>query len=141
MLVAKENIHSIIPQRPPIVMVDELLFSDNTTTLCGLLVESTNIFVQDGVLQEAGLIENMAQTAAAGTGFVAQQSGLPAPVGFIGAVQNLEIFALPTVGDLLETEVVVTNQVFDVTFISGSVHSSGVLQAKCDMKIFIPKQA
>lgn len=139
MLVAKENIHSIIPQRPPVVMVDELLYSDATTTRCGLLVESTNIFVQDGYLQEAGLIENMAQTAAAGTGYLAQQAGLPAPVGFIGAVQNLEIFALPKTGDLLQTEVTVTNQVFDVTFINGSVSCNGLLLAQCSMKIFIPK--
>ena len=121
------------------VMVDELLYHDGTTTRCGFEVGPSNVFVQDEYLQEAGLIENMAQTAAAGTGYLAQQSGLPAPVGFIGAVQNLEIFALPKVGDVLETEVTVTNQVFDVTFINGLVRSNGNLVAQCSMKIFIPK--
>lgn len=139
MLVAKENIHSIIPQRPPIVMVDELLYNDGAITRCGFEVDASNIFVEDGYLQEVGLVENMAQTAAAGTGYLAQQLGLPAPVGFIGAVQNLEIFALPKVGDILETEVTVTNQVFDVTFIISTVTYNGSLLAQCQMKIFIPK--
>jgi predicted hotdog family 3-hydroxylacyl-ACP dehydratase len=139
MLLKEENIHSIIPQRPPIVMVDELVYNDGESTRCGFKVKSDNIFVEDGILQEAGLIENMAQTAAAGTGYQAQQQGLPAPVGFIGAVQNLEIISLPKTGDYLLTEVKITNQVFDVTFIDSEISSNNQLVARCNMKIFVPK--
>ena len=46
---------------------------------------------------------------------------------------------LPKVGDVIETTVVIENQVFDVTIISGSVKCGETLLAKCEMKIFIQK--
>ena len=141
MLIDQPFIHTVLPQRPPMIMVDSLLYSDGQTTRCGLKVLADNIFVADGFLQEPGLIENMAQSAAAGTGYKAQQLGLAAPVGFIGAVQNLEVFTLPAVGTGLETVVNVTNQVFDVTFINAVITQNGNLVAQCGMKIFIPKQS
>jgi len=140
MLISEENIVSVIPQRPPFVMIDSLLESNETSTKTGFTVRSSNLFFEDGSLNESALVENIAQTAAAGVGYRAQQSGTEVPVGFIGAIQQLEIFQLPKENDILETEVTVTNQVFDVSFIRGTVHCNNELLAQCDMKIFISKQ-
>jgi len=85
------------------------------------------------------LVENIAQTAAAGVGYIAQQNLQPILTGYIGAIKNLVIFMLPKVGDVIETTVVIENQVFDVTIISGSVKCGETLLAKCEMKIFIQK--
>jgi predicted hotdog family 3-hydroxylacyl-ACP dehydratase len=139
MLVAKENILLLIPQRPPIVMVDELLYTDETTTRCGFRVLATNIFAENGFFGEPGLVENIAQTAAAGVGYIALQNQQPAPVGFIGAIKDLDINFLPRAGDLLVTEVRILNKVFDVTLVSGIVYCNDELAAKCEMKIFISK--
>lgn len=141
MLITKENIVSVIPQRPPIVMVDELLECNETVTRCSFEVRADNIFLRDGLLLESGLVENIAQTAAAGTGYTAQQAGEPTPVGFIGTVQQLEIFELPKVGSQLITEISITNKIFDITVIKGTVQHNGTLLAQCEMKIFIQKQA
>ncbi len=141
MLVSKEKILSVIPQRSPIVMVETLLHCDETTTRSGFQVSNENIFTEEGMFREPGLVENIAQTAAAGVGYAAQQKKEPVPIGYIGAVQNLEIFDLPKVGDYLETEVAVTNKVFDVTFVNGSIRTNGNLLAQCEMKIFITKQS
>jgi predicted hotdog family 3-hydroxylacyl-ACP dehydratase len=141
MLVSQENILSVIPQRSPIVMVDTLLHCDGTTTKTGFRVRDSNIFHENDFLRESGLVENIAQTAAAGAGFTARQMGQPAPVGYIGAIQNLQIFALPKTGDLLETEVILAHKVFDVSFINGSIRCGDLLIAKCEMKIFISKQS
>jgi predicted hotdog family 3-hydroxylacyl-ACP dehydratase len=140
MLVSSENITSIIPQRAPFVMIDALLESSETNTKTGFSVKRTNLFFDDGFLGESALVENIAQTAAAGVGYKAQQHGTDVPVGFIGAIQQLEIFQLPKEDDWLETEVTVTNQVFDVSFIRGTIYCQGELLAQCDMKIFISKQ-
>ncbi len=131
------DILAIIPQRAPFVMIDalETCTSENASTT--FTVQADNILVADGVLQEAALIENIAQTAAAHMGYTCQQENKPVPVGFIGAVQNLVIHSLPLVNDVLQTEIVVKNQVFNATIIAGSIVLNGKLIANCEMKIFI----
>jgi predicted hotdog family 3-hydroxylacyl-ACP dehydratase len=140
MLISEENIVSVIPQRAPFVMIDALLESTETSTKTGFSVRRSNLFFENDFLRESALVENIAQTAAAGVGYRAQQNGTEVPVGFIGAIQHLEIFQLPKENDWLETEVTVTNQVFDVSFIRGTIHCKNELLAQCDMKIFLSKQ-
>lgn len=136
-MTTEEKIIKLIPQRPPIVMIDELTYSDEKCSLSSFLIKEKNIFVVAGKFREAGLVENIAQTAAARAGYNAQQENKPVQVGYIGAVKNLEIFALPQVNDTIETEVAIQNQVFDVTIIIGKVTGNGKLLAQCEMKIFI----
>lgn len=140
MTLPTQDILTLIPQRWPFVMVDTLVSSNDEATHTTLLVQAENVLVNDGVLTEAGLVENIAQTAAARAGYIAQQLGKPVQPGFIGAVKNLEIFARPKVCDTIETEVTIENQIFDVTIIKGKVTCKGVTMAQCEMKIFIQPQ-
>ena len=128
---------SLIPQRPPFVMVDELLFSDEKISTSRFLIKPDNILLENGILQEAGLMENIAQTAAARAGFSASKNNEPVKLGYIGAVKNFEVFHLPAVGELLETSVEISHQVFDVTLIKGTIQHNGKILAQCEMKIFI----
>jgi len=137
--ILQENILSVIPQRPPFVMVDQLVSCDEISSHTTLLVKEENVLVFNGELSEAGLLENIAQTAAAGLGYMTQRSGQPILTGYIAAIKNLEVFALPKVGDVIDTDVIIETQVFEVTLITGSIKSKGALIAKCEMKIFIKK--
>jgi len=139
MIILQDNITSVIPQRPPFVMIDGLVSCNETSSTTTFQVKAENLLVQDGKLSEAGITENIAQTAAAGLGYVTLQSNSPIEIGYIAAIKNLEIFAQPEVGDVLETTVTITNRVFDVTIVSGSVKCDGILLAKCEMKIFLNK--
>ncbi len=132
-----EDILSLIPQRPPFVMVDALVNADDTSATTRYRVNAADIFVENGFLTEPALIENIAQTAAARMGHLCRLRNEAVPVGFIGAVQQFELAELPAVGDELETTIEIKNQVFDVTIISGAVYCNGKMLAKCDMKIFI----
>jgi predicted hotdog family 3-hydroxylacyl-ACP dehydratase len=134
------DVLALIPQRPPFVMVDTLVSASEDTTRTSLLVLLNNVLVNDGELSEAGLAENIAQTAAAGAGYAVQLLGKAVQPGFIGAIKNLEVLALPKVGDTIETEVKIENQVFDVTIIKGKITSKGETLAQCEMKIFIQPQ-
>ncbi len=134
-----DSILSFIPQRAPFVMVDELLHCDEKTGRTGFLVRADNIFVENGELREPGLAENIAQTAAARSGYLGGRSDEPIPVGYIGGIKNLEIMALPKTGDELITEITIENQIFDVMLISGRVFCREQLMAQCEMKIFINK--
>ena len=136
----KPDILQFIPQRSPFVMVDQLLHTDEHSARSIFQVRPENIFIEDGELAEPALIENIAQTAAARIGYICQQEKRPVPPGYIGAVQNLEIMALPKINDKIETEISIKNQIFDVTIISGTIRCNDVEIARCDMKIFISNQ-
>ncbi len=136
MLVSQHLILSVIPQRPPFVMVDALVDVNETCTYTSFLITDDNVLISDGRFTEAGLMENMAQTAAAGAGYAAKKKGNAVQLGYIGAVKNLEVFSLPAVGDVLSTCINIINNVFEVTIISGEVMCNNNLIAKCEMKIF-----
>ena len=137
MLVHKEHIQSLIPQRPPFVMIDQLLYSDEKSTRTAFQVRADNIFVINGELREPGLVENIAQTAAVRAGYISQKENKPVPVGYIGSVKDLQIFYFPKTGDILETEIIIENQIFEATLISGKIKQNGIILAQCEMKIFI----
>jgi len=132
-----EDIVSLIPQKPPFVMVDKLIYADEELTRTSFTVTADNVFTTNDRFTEPGLVENIAQTAAAGAGYKAQQENQPVKEGFIGAIKDLEIFDLPEVGDKLQTEVKIETQVFNMTVVSGKVTCREKLLATCEMKIFI----
>jgi predicted hotdog family 3-hydroxylacyl-ACP dehydratase len=132
---------SLIPQRAPFVMVDEFSYTDADHSFSLLKVREDNILVEDGRLSEGGLVENIAQTAAARIGYICQSEGQPVPIGYIGAVQDLDIYALPVVDDDIKTTITVEHQIFNVTQIRGTVMCREQLVAQCGMKIFISNQS
>ena len=137
MIVTKENIQSLIPQRPPFVMIDELVYSDEKSSRTSLLISADNIFVVNGELREPGLLENIAQTAAAHAGYGAIRENQAVKVGYIGAVKNFEVLRLPLLNDRIETEITVEDQVLGATLITGTTKCNDDLVARCEMKIFI----
>lgn len=136
-MLPEENITALIPQRPPFVMIDQLHYSGETITQTSFLITEENIFTENGEFCEAGLMENIAQTAAARAGYIARLENKPVSEGYIGAVKNLQINSLPKVNDELITEIKIEDQVFDVLFISGSVYCKDKLIATCEMNIFV----
>ena len=138
-IATEAEITGYIPQRPPMVMVGKLLSVEGTRTLTSFLISEDNLFCEDGQFVEAGLMENIAQTAAAGAGYRSLLKNETPPQGFIGGVKNLVIHSLPVVGDLLITEVSVEHEVFDATVINGRITVNEKAVAECEMKIFLSK--
>ena len=136
-MITTGDIQSLIPQRPPFVMVDQLLSFTETTAHGGFRIKADNIFLENGEFKEPGLLENIAQTAAARAGYISKKENKPVATGYIAAVKNLEIYSFPKVGDELITEITIENQIFDVTIISGKVSCNEKLLAQCQIKIFI----
>jgi predicted hotdog family 3-hydroxylacyl-ACP dehydratase len=136
-MIAEENILSLIPQRPPFVMIDKLLSCDDNLTRTAFQVTAENVFVAGGLFREPGLMENMAQTAAAGAGYRARMNNLPVQVGYIGAVKNLEITGLPRTEDELITEIKMEDQVAAITRVSGKIWCHEIMIAQCEMTIIL----
>ncbi|ASU34596.1 3-hydroxyacyl-ACP dehydratase [Mucilaginibacter xinganensis] len=131
------DIISLIPQKQPFVMVSRLLSVDETKTRSSFTITADNVFVKNGIFQEAGLMENIAQTAALRSGYMANAANQPVAVGYIGAIKDFEVFGLPKNGDEIETEIAIENQVFNVTVLSGKVWHNDILLAQCEMKVFV----
>jgi predicted hotdog family 3-hydroxylacyl-ACP dehydratase len=128
---------AFIPQREPFVMVDKLIYADEKIARTSLYIREGNIFAAEGLFSTAGMVEAMAQTAAAGTGYLCEQSHKPVPVGFIGAVQQLEVFDWPRVGEEIGMETTLQTLLLQVSLVSATVKAKDRLLASCNLKIFI----
>ena len=137
MIATKEDILKFIPQRYPVVMIDTLIDCNEKETITSLTIEPENMFCENDIFTEAGLMENMAQTAAAKVGYEYMLLNKPVPPGFIGAVKNLEVTKFPKVGATINTRISIENEVFGITLISGSVSLNGFEIASAEMKIVL----
>ena len=132
------EIHKYIPQRPPFVMIDEFKLLLDNGIQSGFMILPENILVVDGIFQESGLVENMAQTAAMYAGYTANKSNLPAPIGYIGALKNLKIFALPVVNEKLTTSVILKTEVMNIQIVEAEVRNEAQeIIAECELRIFL----
>ena len=138
--VSDMDILRLIPQRAPMVMVSGITEAADHYFDTWFLIEGGNIFLKNGIFQESGLIENIAQSAAAMNGYRALREGGPVRKGYIGSINNLEIHALPHAGDRLATRVRETHHVMDTSIIHGEVRMDDQLLAQCEMKVFIQAQ-
>lgn len=138
MRINKEEITRYIPQRAPFVMIDSLIDADEKGFESRFEVAPSNLFLNEGVLSESSVIENIAQTCAAGFGYVNSQKGAgEGQLGFIGAISRLKVHALPKLNDVIETKITVLNAFDAIHLIEGvaSINNQPVLE--CQMKIVI----
>ena len=135
------DIKKLIPQRSPIVMIDELLRVNGDEAVCQLTLRSDNFFIdEDGLMAEPGLIEHIAQSASAFAGHRAIEAGASEPpVGYIGEVKNCNIYRRPKPGDVLVTTITMGPEVEGITIIRGETQVDGEVCAATTMKIFINK--
>jgi predicted hotdog family 3-hydroxylacyl-ACP dehydratase len=131
------DIAKLLPQGPPFILVDKMLFSDETASRTSFRITAESPLVDQGRFTEGGLLENIAQTAAAGSGYHASQTGGTVAAGYIVSVSNFIITALPQVGDELLTETTVQLRIPDIIVISGVVNCKAQVIATCEMKILI----
>lgn len=137
-LIMGEEILEYIPQRMPIVMVDAFYgIDDRGQSRSGLTVREENIFVADGVLDECGIVEHIAQSAALRAGYMSRSRGERVALGYIGAVNDLKICFLPPIGSRLVTTEVIEQRIMNVTLISARTECDAKTVAECRMKIYL----
>lgn len=130
------DIHELLPQQEPFVMIDKLVHFDQTRTVSETTVSESNIFVDNGQFSASGLIENIAQTCAARIGYVNKyilKKGIQ--LGFIGAIRSLEVMRTPRVGELITTTIDVVDEVFGMTLANATVTSNDELLVSTQIKI------
>lgn len=119
------------------LLIDSLIYSDKTTTTSHFLIKADNIFITNNRFGEPGLIENIAQTAAAGFGYSRKKEGLDIPTGFLGGIRNLKIHDCPHTNSELETTTTIENEVYGMKVVRGEIRVDGRCITECQMKFMI----
>jgi predicted hotdog family 3-hydroxylacyl-ACP dehydratase len=135
--ISGDKLIELIPQKFPFVLISSLLEVTEKTSISSFTFDESHVLCWNGYLTSAGLMENMAQTAAAKTGYECLMKGSRIPIGFIGDVRDFVFTKHPQPGEEIVTEVTIINEIFDVTVISGVVRMNGEEIASCVMKIFV----
>lgn len=100
------NIPMFLPHQKPMLMVDSLVDISDKKVHTTFEILPDNIFAENGVFNEAGLIENAAQTCSCIGAFAyykAENKAIPL-IGFISSIKKLDFFNLPEVGSSIHTE-------------------------------------
>jgi 3-hydroxymyristoyl/3-hydroxydecanoyl-(acyl carrier protein) dehydratase len=141
MIITEDNILEIIPQRPPMVMIGCLVSSDERTCISQLLIKKDNLFVNNNKFTASGMMEAMAQTAAARTGYLMRnqpgREDIRPPVGVIGSIKNFRLFFQPEAGSIITTTIEIEHEVLQATVVKAKVEVDGKIAAECNMQIFL----
>lgn len=134
----KIDVHELLPQQEPFVMIGSLIHFDKRVTITETEVKAGNIFVDNGCFSSSGLMENIAQSCAARIGYVNKYIlKKSVQLGFIGAVRNFDIISLPKIGDVITTKVEIKEEVFGMTLASAIIKSNDKIVATTDIKIAV----
>lgn len=135
----KTDILRLLPQREPMLMVDELCDADEHSAVTRLSVRPNNMFLcADGMLECVALIENIAQSASAFVGYKTLiAGGKTSPTGYIGEVRKFNCTQRPHVGDTLTTKIQMGAEAEGVSLLEGQVFVADKLVAETQMKIYV----
>lgn len=136
------DIRRLVPQRSPVLMIDELIDAQETSALTRFTVRTENWFLgQKGELAVPGLIEHMAQSASALEGWKHLLAGNDQPpIGYIGEVKNFHCTRRPMVGEVLFTQVNVELELAGVTMMGCETRVGQEVIATTKLKIALEKQ-
>jgi len=143
------DIQNYLPHRAPMLMVDLILNIDSNSVETVFLIKKDNIFIDNGVFNEAGLIENTAQTCSSivGKKYFFDDNGMENEnvnvIGFISALKNVKIHLLPKVGDTIITKAVLVSKFTTDDYTLCTMNCKSLLGEKilleCEINLFIKK--
>ena len=136
-LVSVDKITDYIPQQAPFVMVGTLDSRNDHGAISSFFIDEKNLLVEDGRFTVSGLLENIAQTAAANVGYACAEKEIPVPRGIIGAISKVQVYKLPKVASKIKTKIEIKHEIFNITLIEGTVEQEGNTLISCQMKIMV----
>ena len=130
------DILTIIPQRHPFVMIDRLQYHNDTETSSSFFIKKDNIFCENELLREGGILENIAQTCAARIGYINKyEKHEKIKIGLIGSVKDFVVNRMPAANSTIFTKIRVMSEVFAITLIEAEVTDNDGVIAHCEINI------
>ncbi len=129
-------IEELIPQRPPIKMVETFDYRGDEGCRTSIAVAADNIFVDDGALACEGILEHIAQSAASYVGYRRKMKGEEVSLGYIGDIKQCQMsYPMPQVGERVETTMAVVSEIGNITMIKAKSQVEGRQVVCCTMKL------
>lgn len=135
------DVHTLLPQQEPFVMIDQLLHFDEVTTTTRFTVREDHLYVENGRLNACALIENIAQTCAARMGYINHYIyKKEVQLGFIGSVKNLVVKRVPLLGETLTTTIKVMEEIMQLTLVQAEIKVGEETIVTAEMKIALSEK-
>ena len=120
--VSEIDIHELLPQQEPFVLVDGIAHFDVRQIVTTMKVRAGKPFVEDGRLTMLGMLEN-----------ILRKDVRP---GMIASVKSMEALAMPGVGTQIETTVTVKDEVFDMLLLTAEIRESLCTGCGCEPAVY-----
>lgn len=144
------EIQNYLPHRTPMLMVDIITAINKNSVATMFEIKEDNIFVENNVFCEVGLIENAAQTCSAivGQNFFFDENHQERKdvkvLGFISSMKSVTILNLPTVNDRIYTEGKLISRMdgddFSICLIAVTSYTDTKKLLKAEVNLFLQKQ-
>ncbi|MEO8932781.1 MAG: ABC transporter permease [Xanthomarina sp.] len=143
------DIKKFLPHRPPFLMVDHVLTIDDEHVSTSFTIKPECIFNDQGVFNEAGMIENAAQTCSSIVGKSYFDEGdlegkSAKLIGFISAIKKISVQACAKVGATITTTAYIKSRLntdqFTMCAIECFISENGQELLSCEINLVIQEQ-
>lgn len=140
------DIKNFLPHREPFLMVDKVLELTEDFVATSFEIKSTCILIDNNRFNEAGLIENAAQTCSSIVGKSyfddddVEGKGTKL-IGFISAIKKFSIIDCPNVGETIITKASLKSrfdsEAYSISTLECTINLVDKEIASCEMNLFI----
>lgn len=144
------DIKNFLPHRAPMLMVDFIYELTDTNVKTVFEIKNDNLFVENNVFAEVGLVENAAQTCSAIVGqsfFLDENQDVKEGVeviGFISGIKKAKVYSLPKLGDAIKTNAVLASRFdadgYSICTMSCLTYNNEVLIFEAEINLFIQEK-
>jgi len=130
-----EEVKKFIPQRHPIVMVDNLISITNNTATTSYEINDSVFLNKNKFMNKYGLIEHVAQSSALFYGYLHGKS-----FGMIGKIKNLEICDDLILGTIITSEITIIKEIGNLVSVYTESYSNNISLMKSEMLLNFEKK-
>lgn len=128
----------LIPHRSPMRLIDRLIAVDGKNGVVEARVGRDQLLVSvDGRLEEAALIEIIAQSYAALKGYIDRRDQLPVRRGFLVGIKKIVCQAAVQADDLLQVHIRTIAELDDFAVAEGEIRHRDEVVAHGEIKVWI----
>ncbi len=133
-----------LPHRAPMLMVTSLVFADKENIEAEYIISEECLFLkEDKSLEEAAFVEILAQSFAAGTGYIRNKKKLD--LGFLAAMREVKILGKAFLGNTLTAKTSIIAELNGIIVVQGELYCSKDNQNKeliavSQFKVFLPNE-
>ena len=134
------SLHELLPHRPPMLLLDEVVAFDGETVTCAVVIRPDALFVEHGRVPAWVALEYCAQCVAAFAGLRARAHGAAPALGLLVAARDLtlETDAFAS-GDALLVDARLVFGELRVGRFECQVRRAGAVVAKASLSVYQPE--